>query len=77
VSDPQALPQHHPVVMAQAVTRAENLQLRVADKITAFAGSMPFLYLHAAIFAVWMFVIDLDVRDRGGSLAEADLGRLP
>ena len=60
MSDPQALPQHHPVVMAQAVTRAENLQLRVADKITAFAGSMPFLYLHAAIFAVWMFVIEED-----------------
>jgi uncharacterized membrane protein len=39
----QARPAHHPVVLAQAERRAEDLQLRVADKITAFAGSMPFL----------------------------------
>lgn len=28
-------------------------QQRVAQIITDFSGSMPFLYLHAAIFAVW------------------------
>lgn len=39
----QASPVHHPVVMAQARRRAEDLQLRIADKITAFAGSMTFL----------------------------------
>ena len=54
----QAPPAHHPVVIAIAARRAEDLQLRVADKITAFAGSMPFLYLHAAVFAVWMLAIE-------------------
>lgn len=44
----------HPVVAAFHEMRAQDLQLRVADAITAFAGSMPFVYLHAAIFAVWM-----------------------
>ncbi|HEX5331064.1 MAG TPA: DUF1003 domain-containing protein [Cellulomonas sp.] len=54
----QAPPAHHPVVSALAKRRAEDLQLRVADKITAFAGSMTFLYLHAAVFAVWMLAIE-------------------
>lgn len=31
-----------------------TLQDRVADVITAFSGSMAFLYLHAAWFAVWV-----------------------
>ena len=60
MTDPSAPPQHHPVVMALAMRRAEDAQLRIADKITAFAGSMPFLYLHAVIFAVWMFFIEPD-----------------
>jgi uncharacterized membrane protein len=54
----QAPPAHHPVVSALAKRRAEDLQLRVADKITAFAGSMTFLYLHAGVFAVWMLAIE-------------------
>src|SRR5450830_225493 len=45
----QAPPAHHPVVSALAKRRSEDFQLRVADKITAFAGSMPFLYLHAVV----------------------------
>jgi uncharacterized membrane protein len=45
---------HHPVVAAQMQHRAANLQLRIADTITAFAGSMRFVYLHAVIFAAWM-----------------------
>jgi uncharacterized membrane protein len=45
---------HHPVVSAQMEHRAANLQLRIADTITAFAGSMRFVYLHAVIFAAWM-----------------------
>lgn len=32
----------------------QRLQDRVADWITAFAGSMPFVYLHVAWFAVWI-----------------------
>jgi uncharacterized membrane protein len=50
--------QHHPVVLANQAQRAADLQLRIADKITAFAGSMPFVYIHAALFAIWMLFIE-------------------
>jgi uncharacterized membrane protein len=50
--------QHHPSVVAAAERRAADVQLRVADKITAFAGSMKFVYIHAVLFAVWMLVIE-------------------
>jgi uncharacterized membrane protein len=33
---------------------ARGLQERVADQITAFSGSMLFLYVHAAWFGVWI-----------------------
>ncbi|GAC1323607.1 MAG: DUF1003 domain-containing protein [Mycobacteriales bacterium] len=45
---------HHPVVVQHAAHRTADLQLRVADMITAFAGSMRFVYLHALVFAAWM-----------------------
>lgn len=45
---------HHPGLLAAAESRSADIQLRVADRITAFAGSMPFVYLHAVVFAVWM-----------------------
>jgi uncharacterized membrane protein len=45
---------HHPIVLAQEARRAEDAQLRIADAITTFAGSMPFVYIHAVAFAVWM-----------------------
>src|SRR5205807_7782757 len=32
--------------------------LKIADAITAFAGSMNFVYIHAALFAVWMLVLE-------------------
>jgi uncharacterized membrane protein len=38
--------------------RAADLQLRVADRITAFAGSMPFVYLHVIAFATWMLFVE-------------------
>jgi len=50
--------QHHPVVLAQQAQRVENLQLRVADAITTFAGSMWFVYLHVVLFALWMLVFE-------------------
>jgi uncharacterized membrane protein len=50
----------HPVVTAHRQRRAADLQLRVADAITAFAGSMRFVYLHAVAFAVWMLVVESD-----------------
>ena len=48
----------HPVTEAMMAQRAADLQLKVADRITAFAGSMPFVYLHAAVFALWMIVFE-------------------
>jgi uncharacterized membrane protein len=50
----------HPAVVAHRAARAAKLQLRIADQITAFAGSLPFVYIHAAVFAVWMLVIESD-----------------
>jgi uncharacterized membrane protein len=45
---------HHPAVVAELQHRAEDAELRWADRITAFAGSMRFVYLHALLFAMWM-----------------------
>jgi uncharacterized membrane protein len=50
--------QQHPVVVAYRAHRAADLQLRIADRITAFAGSMPFVYIHAALFGIWMLLIE-------------------
>ena len=48
----------HPVVLAAQAQRAANLQLRIADAITAFAGSMRFVYAHVVAFAVWMLFVE-------------------
>ena len=48
----------HPVVLAQQAGRGADLQLRVADRITAFAGSVSFVYIHVAVFAVWMLFVE-------------------
>jgi uncharacterized membrane protein len=50
--------QPHPVNVAQRAQRAADLQLRVADAITKFAGSMTFVYIHAVAFAAWMLVAE-------------------
>ena len=34
--------------------RAQNVQSRIADAITAFAGSMAFVYVHIIWFALWV-----------------------
>src|SRR5262249_2546340 len=49
---------HHPVVLANQAKRAANLQLRIAYAIPAYAGSMPFVYVHVVLFAVWMIFIE-------------------
>ncbi|WP_327315829.1 DUF1003 domain-containing protein [Streptomyces sp. NBC_01235] len=49
---------HHPAVVAHRASRAEDLQLRIADAITKFAGSMPFVYLHTVAFALWMLFVE-------------------
>jgi uncharacterized membrane protein len=53
------LPQH-PAVLAQLEARHKSLQVRLADVITAFAGSMQFVYIHAVVFAVWMIFLEKD-----------------
>ena len=49
---------HHPVVLEEQARRASDIQLRIADWITGFAGSMNFVYLHIALFTVWMLFIE-------------------
>ena len=49
---------HHPVVVRELEKRTSNAQLRVADKITAFAGSMTFVYLHIGLFTLWMLFVE-------------------
>ncbi len=48
----------HPVVTRLREHRAADLQLRVADAITRFAGSMTFVYLHVLVFAGWMLLVE-------------------
>jgi len=43
----------HPVLTQQAEERARSMQDRIADAVTRFAGSMPFVYLHVVWFALW------------------------
>lgn len=52
--------EHHPVVVAHKASRAGDVQLRIADVITTFAGSMPFVYIHAVAFAAWMLLVESD-----------------
>jgi uncharacterized membrane protein len=47
-------PWTHPVLTQQAEERARKLQDRIADAVTRFAGSMPFVYLHVVWFALWI-----------------------
>src|SRR5256885_4671972 len=42
----------HPALLQHERKRAESIQNRVADAITTFAGSMMFVYIHLAWFAV-------------------------
>ena len=51
-----APPPHHPALVEHAAVRAESVQNRVADRITRFAGSMAFVYIHLVWFAVWIAV---------------------
>ncbi|HEX3830613.1 MAG TPA: DUF1003 domain-containing protein [Solirubrobacteraceae bacterium] len=58
---PRSLPQPlNPALVKHSEERAQDVQNRVADKITAFAGSMTFVYIHIVWFALW---IGLGVED--------------
>ena len=41
-----------------AVGAAGEVQLRIADAITAFAGSMWFVYIHVVLFVAWMLFLE-------------------
>ena len=47
-------PPINPALVEHARRRAQSVENRVADRITAFSGSMPFVYLHIAWFAAWI-----------------------
>jgi len=44
----------NPALLEHARKRAESLQNRIADRITAFAGSMAFVYIHILWFGSWI-----------------------
>jgi uncharacterized membrane protein len=44
----------NPALIDHARQRAESVQNRIADRITAFAGSMAFVYLHIIWFGCWI-----------------------
>ena len=51
----QPLPQPiNPALLEHERLRAEARQNRIADAITAFSGSMLFVYIHIAWFACWI-----------------------
>src|SRR6201989_2732654 len=44
----------NPALMKHARERAQNVQNRIADRITTFAGSMAFVYIHIIWFGSWI-----------------------
>ncbi len=50
----QLSPPLNPALLKHAEERAEKGQNRLADRITAFAGSMAFVYVHVLWFACWI-----------------------
>ena len=49
---------HHPAVLDEARRRNKDFELRIADQITAFAGSMKFVWIHVALFTIWMLFLE-------------------
>jgi uncharacterized membrane protein len=47
-------PPINPALVRHAEARAELAQNRVADRITAFSGSMAFVYIHILWFGCWI-----------------------
>ena len=48
----------HPSVLEEAEKRSVDTQLRIADMITKFAGSMLFVYVHIVVFVIWMLFVE-------------------
>ena len=53
-----ARPPKNAALLEHAQERAQNVQNRIADRITGFSGSMGFVYIHIALFAVWMILLE-------------------
>jgi uncharacterized membrane protein len=53
-------PSRHPVNVVVDRKRAGSLEFRIADAITAFAGSMTFVYVHVVGFMLWMLFVESD-----------------
>ena len=51
---PPLPPEPNPALVQHAQQRAQSLQNRIADRITAFAGSMSFVYIHIVWFGCWI-----------------------
>jgi uncharacterized membrane protein len=51
---PELGPPIHPALLRRERERAEAMQNRLADRITSFAGSMLFVYVHVIWFACWI-----------------------
>lgn len=51
-------PPRHPALLAAQRERAQRAELRLADRITRYAGSMAFVYAHVVVFAAWMLAIE-------------------
>jgi uncharacterized membrane protein len=51
---PGAKPLINPALIEHARQRRESVENRVADHITAFSGSMRFVYLHIIWFTCWI-----------------------
>lgn len=44
------------IAMRQRAERQRTLQERLVDRITGFVGSMPFVWLHVALFGGWLLI---------------------
>jgi uncharacterized membrane protein len=44
----------NPALLQQAQERAKSIENRIADRITVFAGSMRFVYIHILWFGCWI-----------------------
>jgi uncharacterized membrane protein len=52
---PNRLPQPiNPALLKHSEERAKTAQNRIADRITTFAGSMAFVYIHILWFGAWI-----------------------
>jgi uncharacterized membrane protein len=52
---PRPLPEPiNPALLKHQEQRAQDVQSRIADRITAFSGSMTFVYIHILWFGLWI-----------------------